>query len=65
MGKTNIQRIEENESASEIELPENIIEYDLTTIIINNRTPRIMSPHFVTKNDAKRFEKRVTIDVED
>lgn len=60
-----IQRVVENEPSKEIDLPDNVIEYDLATKIKNNKTPRIMSPRFVNKNDAKRFEKRVTIDIED
>ena len=65
MQDTTIKEIDESELSKEVDLPKNTIDYDVNSIIKNHSILRIMSPHFVNKNDAKRFEKRVVLDVED
>ena len=51
--------------SKDIKLPEMTKVYVVVPKAESKRIPQIMSPHFVNKDDAKRFVKTVEDDVDD
>jgi hypothetical protein len=68
MEVTTFQGVVENgtiQLGESVKLPENTVVYVVVPNSPDNRIPRIMSPHFANKEDAKLFVKTVEDDVDD
>lgn len=68
MEVTTFQGVIENgtiQLGENVRLPEKTIVYVIVPNSENKRVPRIMSPHFANKEDAKLFVKTVEDDIDD